>query len=1791
MISVIEDDYQFKLKLLFRKTIPSNEIFYLILFLLKYIPLILFTHGLDCNMSSNVFSLSKIFKSILIFHHSFSFSYVFFAYVVYGVVLFLLISFFFIYYKYYIASKSTDNKRYGIPLTKIEISKGVKYFFKFASYFYMLVIMCYQHLFEILFFGVFREYSTKITDMNPDRVFKDYEYHEIYAIVNIVFMVLLFLIMYMFFVVSTSTSISNCYGFIYSFSKLGVFFNVILYSLQGVYSTSFFYTESFKENYLMIMCYISVGLIAMKIIYTFKEVNYLGGSILLRFVCFVNNFCFVSGITEIVIYHVISDKYKVQQGYYFVTLLFDLINGYILTLFIEKIQTQMSFKNLALNIFVSNKYFQIESLFEFFMLLKTMGKGKNRFLVILDLIEAHQVKCVDEKCRCHKFMKYLASVNNKEKVDKLINKILYIGEMKITELILNKNNDFTDSISKLLFLHCDFLYSIKENLAVTLYLCQYYLIKSRNEMSYYHAYMIYEINYLTMKNIKKRDRGDKKSKMFLKENLLLEKIMKIIMIMCNNIEMLLHLKNIKNTNSKMLFSCEDILYPLIEFVEKNKELIGFINDYTKKHIYELSIEVKFLLYYYSHLFNTQLPNRTARIIYNGKHSIPSYDEFEKINLEKFIEKKNALILFLTHENKFIVRYTSTEINDILLFKRNELLGVDFNETLIPNDIADYHTIYMKEFILMGNTTYSKCSFLLNKDNQLIPMRINCITQPTLSSLYTFVVNVEVISNQNFKNYYIMSDMKFNLWSISQSFENQFFFSVKMMNSLNINFCDFFGVNKDKLNEYFKTVKFPTRKLQKKQISALTSIKNEEMFIYDTMDINWFQTDAQKEIDFQSVKLIIVGKEKFVNSLLKLEKNIEELGLESEWKLRINELYNKLKIKVSTSDDYSSKQTANIMAASQNNATDVFYIKYHFKKIGQIQYYVCTISEYIEDQYEISNVMKLNDYNITIAMSTEKEVTPYLTPDIIPSAMLPKSLAFNRKFHMNTTNSFSTTANLNSVSDNASSLLGTSSTNLMGKIKTNKVSKKNLIIKQEPDIPEIIPKDDIKKNKATMDRLNKGTAKLIYFKLFESFCLFVIFMLNIGTFIYNQTSLNVSINLFNINAYSFLLANDVFYGSMATLNLCLLKDGIQTGDVDNLHTKIQQSAKDLMSHYQLLNIYTTKMIKEAQTREIYQLLNEETEYSYIVSNWEEKKTVSSLVGEIYQIHYWLRTFNTDETDDSFNYCRISEYFFSNSFNDIRGTTDILATNEEKFIYYVCSNVVSTISMQLENLTKLANVILRKENKRAKMGSLAINVSIIIVALIVFVVVMINLQTSRRMFRGKMEYLFTKHTGEEIFFEDIGRFKQLLECFSKSECNDYTAFKQSIVDFNEDNKIQSQEGNKYNMAFTSAGLAKSSILNIKSGIFKQDNADEKKSRRMQNKNKLKVKNIKHKKTEEEIEKEEELENKIELTNNQFAVLANPRYATIAFIIVTLIFVLFLSIEISGLVLSSRKFDGLMIENEFATNFLNRGPKLNELVLYSIISVILNDVNYISREPDKYKDFIVSNYFDISMELDTNSIFTSLKESDYAYLYYQIYIIRTNIRRFISAKNLYMYLKKTTENEYLFDDGENFCACATLQYVQHYYNDEISEEELLSKVNEEAKQCRQVGNGMNLNGYKAGLDLMLQQLDTLYLTFTYEETNYEARQWAFLKSSDLKIIEDNLLNVIRSLHFADSFLVIEDINNSYDTIHRVKIYFSIASIGISCVIISIILFILLFKLDYYNEVLAEIVLTFDKTMINYV
>ena len=175
---------------------------------------------------------------------------------------------------------------------------------------------------------------------------------------------------------------------------------------------------------------------------------------------------------------------------------------------------------------------------------------------------------------------------------------------------------------------------------------------------------------------------------------------------------------------------------------------------------------------------------------------------------------------------------------------------------------------------------------MDKYNQLIPVNITCEVQPTLSSLYTFIVNVEISQSNFYNNYYIVSDVGYNLWSISESFEKHFYFSVKMLNSLKINYCDFFGVGRDKINDYFKNIKLTNTNYKKKQINAFTSVKPEEMYFYDTMDVNWLKSDKQKAIDFNSVKLVIVSKDRFISNLsTSAENNTSERNC--RWKININ----------------------------------------------------------------------------------------------------------------------------------------------------------------------------------------------------------------------------------------------------------------------------------------------------------------------------------------------------------------------------------------------------------------------------------------------------------------------------------------------------------------------------------------------------------------------------------------------------------------------------------------------------------------------------------------------------------------------------------------------------------------------------------------------------------------------------------------------------------------------------------------------------------------------------------------
>ena len=113
--------------------------------------------------------------------------------------------------------------------------------------------------------------------------------------------------------------------------------------------------------------------------------------------------------------------------------------------------------------------------------------------------------------------------------------------------------------------------------------------------------------------------------------------------------------------------------------------------------------------------------------------------------------------------------------------------------------------------------------------------------------------------------------------------------------------------------------------------------------------------------------------------------------------------------------------------------------------------------------------------------------------------------------------------------------------------------------------------------------------------------------------------------------------------------------------------------------------------------------------------------------------------------------------------------------------------------------------------------------------------------------------------------------------------------------------------------------------------------------------------------------------------------------------------------------------------------------------------------------------------------------------------------------------------------------------------------------------------------------------QLLNTMYFNFKMSEESNKIK--TFLQEEDLITIIDNLLIMIRTLHFADSFLVIiNDIEKSYKKSHRVKVIFSIISICFSCGVILGMLLIIIFRLDEYNTVIDKIVLIFEHIVNNY-
>ena len=81
-LPIINNEYFFKFSLILRESLPKNESFYIIFFLLKFFPILLFTHG-NYDRGSKLFTIKKIIKNLTLFNHNRTDDYIYLSYFLY----------------------------------------------------------------------------------------------------------------------------------------------------------------------------------------------------------------------------------------------------------------------------------------------------------------------------------------------------------------------------------------------------------------------------------------------------------------------------------------------------------------------------------------------------------------------------------------------------------------------------------------------------------------------------------------------------------------------------------------------------------------------------------------------------------------------------------------------------------------------------------------------------------------------------------------------------------------------------------------------------------------------------------------------------------------------------------------------------------------------------------------------------------------------------------------------------------------------------------------------------------------------------------------------------------------------------------------------------------------------------------------------------------------------------------------------------------------------------------------------------------------------------------------------------------------------------------------------------------------------------------------------------------------------------------------------------------------------------------------------------------------------------
>ena len=1017
-----------KIVFLIRTNLTNNKIFYSIYFFFKFNGLILSTQNLkNYEEKNNIKSFYTIFSKILLFNKTYKFinySYQTFCIIIFisNIIFFLL---FYIIYKkilhVYLNSKGNTN----LYLNKYLSNKKHLYFFvKILAYYLLYISTINQHLGEYLSIGIITPFIKKdilnsnekfyLSEKNKQYFF-NYLNNEIYLNIHIICVlnIFSFIIIYIYEILilelNDIKSLFSRNGIDLYNNKLIKFLIVIFSMFQPLISVSFLLNKNTKKTFRYVLNAFSLFLTTIFLLFSYKKFRFYFYSFIpllnLFFVCFTWN----SSIFEFIITYKIKESNDVTGSNVLSKFISELFLAFLLEILLLNININYFKYHLSLNLFEKqeNSSLYIAGIYIYITEILNFNKNEqSNSNYFFDIFNEHKKLCKNENCYCSIIFKKIVSnliTYNKKELFKIYT---ILGEQEINNKIYEdyENKNFAESYEDLIVLHCQYLFHIRRRYNFALYVANKYL-NTKIKLSFITQYFLYEIKKEIISEIKKYkifEKNDEKQfnindDSFFKDNkniknvqnffhyLKYEKIIKLIIkINFENLAKIFAFRREINKNSKIITLNKvsfQIFVNSCKLIKKNDKILKLIirnkSEFKNKEIIKNN-EMCYLLTNYFLILHKKIPNKLKgfflikdKFKYVYKNLDFDYYEFHM---------KYPMIITLNKLDTFNINYINSILCEILGYNFENIKGMDFNE-LLPSFISKEHNLIMKQFIFIKNGFIkNRSSYILDKNKKIIDVLFNCQQFPSVSKIFSIICDFYFLDEQkkdsNYLNYVIFLDKNFNFLNIAKLFKEYFYFDLDFFITNNINFCDFFGIDKEKLKKKFNILLSKYKKdannniqnLEEKDLSFRIFSKiptNDKMFISreDKKHSKELFNKIYKFNDKITENNINKGLLNISKSVLDKELNTDLLNkikcLSKRYNLGSNSL-------ISINETFISYEHVIIPKVKKK----LIEVQYFLKCIGNRKYILVKLKE----EVNINDINKLFDDSDSPTISLKKPIT-------------------------------------------------------------------------------------------------------------------------------------------------------------------------------------------------------------------------------------------------------------------------------------------------------------------------------------------------------------------------------------------------------------------------------------------------------------------------------------------------------------------------------------------------------------------------------------------------------------------------------------------------------------------------------------------------------------------------------------------------------------------------------------------------------------------------------------------------